>query len=119
MKTGSEQWRACRVAACAAVKHSGYEVIRQIGAHQHPAGTARLLACLEASQNSARLRMKRGLTVTSRRKVKRDTGRAVTAPTIRSWTTPSGTFTGSEYDAKTGEWRMSKLPVHHILQWAM
>ena len=28
-------------------------------------------------------------------------------------------FTGSEYDAKTGEWRMSKLPVHHILQWAM
>ncbi len=28
-------------------------------------------------------------------------------------------FTGSEYDAKTGEWRMTKLPVHHILQWAM
>jgi adenylylsulfate reductase, subunit A len=25
-------------------------------------------------------------------------------------------FTASEYDAKTGEWRMSKLPVHHIIQ---
>jgi len=24
-------------------------------------------------------------------------------------------FTGSRYDAKTGEWRMSKLPVHHIV----
>jgi adenylylsulfate reductase subunit A len=24
-------------------------------------------------------------------------------------------FTASEYDAKTGEWRMSKLPVHHIV----
>jgi adenylylsulfate reductase subunit A len=24
-------------------------------------------------------------------------------------------FTGSQYDAKTGEWRMSKLPVHHIV----
>ena len=24
-------------------------------------------------------------------------------------------FTGSEYDVKTGEWRMSKLPVHHIV----
>jgi succinate dehydrogenase/fumarate reductase flavoprotein subunit len=28
-------------------------------------------------------------------------------------------FTGSEYDARTGEWRMSKLPVHHILLWAV
>ena len=28
-------------------------------------------------------------------------------------------FTGSEYDASTGKWSMSKLPVHHILQWAM
>src|SRR5947209_548049 len=34
MKSGPEQWRECRVAACAVVKHSGYEVIRQIGAHQ-------------------------------------------------------------------------------------
>jgi adenylylsulfate reductase, subunit A len=25
-------------------------------------------------------------------------------------------FTASEYDAKTGEWRMTKLPVHHIIQ---
>ncbi len=25
------------------------------------------------------------------------------------------TFTGSRYDAKTGEWHMSKLPVHHII----
>ena len=24
-------------------------------------------------------------------------------------------FTASQYDAKTGEWRMSKLPVHHII----
>jgi adenylylsulfate reductase subunit A len=24
-------------------------------------------------------------------------------------------FTGSQYDAKSGEWRMSKLPVHHII----
>ena len=24
-------------------------------------------------------------------------------------------FTGSQYDAKTGEWHMSKLPVHHII----
>ncbi len=24
-------------------------------------------------------------------------------------------FTGSQYDAKTGEWHMSKLPVHHIV----
>jgi adenylylsulfate reductase subunit A len=24
-------------------------------------------------------------------------------------------FTGSRYDARTGEWRMSKLPVHHII----
>ena len=24
-------------------------------------------------------------------------------------------FTGSKYDAKTGEWQMSKLPVHHIV----
>jgi adenylylsulfate reductase subunit A len=24
-------------------------------------------------------------------------------------------FTGSQYDAQTGEWRMSKLPVHHIV----
>jgi adenylylsulfate reductase subunit A len=24
-------------------------------------------------------------------------------------------FTGSQYDAKTGEWRMSKLPVHHFV----
>jgi adenylylsulfate reductase subunit A len=24
-------------------------------------------------------------------------------------------FTGSSYDAKTGEWRMEKLPVHHII----
>ena len=24
-------------------------------------------------------------------------------------------FTASEYDAKTGDWRMSKLPVHHII----
>ncbi len=24
-------------------------------------------------------------------------------------------FTGSEYDPKTGEWRMSKMPVHHII----
>jgi adenylylsulfate reductase subunit A len=24
-------------------------------------------------------------------------------------------FTGSQYDAKTGEWQMSKLPVHHIV----
>ena len=24
-------------------------------------------------------------------------------------------FTGSQYDAKTREWRMSKLPVHHIV----
>jgi adenylylsulfate reductase, subunit A len=24
-------------------------------------------------------------------------------------------FTASEYDAKTGEWRLTKLPVHHIL----
>jgi len=28
-------------------------------------------------------------------------------------------FTGSEYDASTGKWSMSKLPVHHILQWAI
>jgi len=28
-------------------------------------------------------------------------------------------FTGSQYDAKTGEWQMSKLPVHHILQWSV
>ena len=28
-------------------------------------------------------------------------------------------FNGSEYNAKAGEWRISKLPVHHILQWAM
>ncbi|BBP04748.1 adenylylsulfate reductase subunit alpha [Sulfuriferula plumbiphila] len=25
-------------------------------------------------------------------------------------------FTASEYDAKTGDWRMSKLPVHHIIK---
>jgi adenylylsulfate reductase subunit A len=25
-------------------------------------------------------------------------------------------FTGSKYDAKTGEWEMSKLPVHHIVE---
>jgi len=25
-------------------------------------------------------------------------------------------FTGSQYDAKTGEWRMSKLPVHRIVE---
>lgn len=25
------------------------------------------------------------------------------------------TFTGSEYDVKTGAWRMSKLPVHHLV----
>lgn len=25
-------------------------------------------------------------------------------------------FTGSQYDPKTGEWNMSKLPVHHIVQ---
>jgi adenylylsulfate reductase subunit A len=24
-------------------------------------------------------------------------------------------FTGSQYDPKSGEWRMSKLPVHHII----
>jgi adenylylsulfate reductase subunit A len=24
-------------------------------------------------------------------------------------------FTASQYDAKTGEWSMSKLPVHHII----
>jgi adenylylsulfate reductase, subunit A len=24
-------------------------------------------------------------------------------------------FTGSSYNAKTGEWRMEKLPVHHII----
>ena len=24
-------------------------------------------------------------------------------------------FTASQYDAKTGEWHMSKLPVHHII----
>ena len=24
-------------------------------------------------------------------------------------------FTASEYDAKTGEWHMSKLPLHHII----
>jgi adenylylsulfate reductase subunit A len=24
-------------------------------------------------------------------------------------------FTGSKYDATTGEWQMSKLPVHHIV----
>jgi adenylylsulfate reductase subunit A len=24
-------------------------------------------------------------------------------------------FTGSSYDAKTGEWHMEKLPVHHII----
>jgi adenylylsulfate reductase subunit A len=24
-------------------------------------------------------------------------------------------FTGSQYDAKTGEWLMTKLPVHHII----
>jgi adenylylsulfate reductase, subunit A len=24
-------------------------------------------------------------------------------------------FTGSEYDAQSGEWRMSKLPVHRIV----
>ncbi|HEX6005967.1 MAG TPA: adenylylsulfate reductase subunit alpha, partial [Burkholderiales bacterium] len=24
-------------------------------------------------------------------------------------------FTSSQYDAKTGEWRMTKLPVHHII----
>ena len=24
-------------------------------------------------------------------------------------------FTASQYDAKTGDWRMSKLPVHHII----
>ena len=24
-------------------------------------------------------------------------------------------FTGSQYDATTGEWDMSKLPVHHIV----
>ena len=68
--------------------------------------------------------------MTSRRKEKRDTGRAFTL--FRSETRWSGyyyradhpklddaewhVFTGSEYDAKTGEWRMSKLPVHHILQ---
>jgi succinate dehydrogenase/fumarate reductase flavoprotein subunit len=77
--------------------------------------------------------MKGGHTVTSRRKEKRDTGRAFTL--FRRETRWPGyyyradhpklddaewhVFTGSEYDAKTGEWRMSKLPVHHILQWAM
>ncbi len=25
-------------------------------------------------------------------------------------------FTGSQYDVKTGEWRMEKLPVHHIIK---
>ncbi|MFZ1091716.1 MAG: hypothetical protein WAN75_21240 [Xanthobacteraceae bacterium] len=71
--------------------------------------------------------------MTSRRKEKRDTGRAFTL--FRRETRWPGyyyradhpklddaewhVFTGSEYDAKTGEWRMSKLPVHHILQWAM
>jgi hypothetical protein len=25
-------------------------------------------------------------------------------------------FTGSRYDAKTGEWHMEKLPVHHIIK---
>jgi adenylylsulfate reductase, subunit A len=25
-------------------------------------------------------------------------------------------FTASEYDAKTGEWRLTKLPVHHIIE---
>jgi hypothetical protein len=34
MKSGPEQWCECRVAAYAAVKHSGYELIRQIGVHQ-------------------------------------------------------------------------------------
>ena len=24
-------------------------------------------------------------------------------------------FTGSQHDAQTGEWHMSKLPVHHII----
>jgi hypothetical protein len=24
-------------------------------------------------------------------------------------------FTGSSYDARTGEWQMSKMPVHHII----
>lgn len=27
-------------------------------------------------------------------------------------------FTGSRYDAKTGEWKTSKLPVHHSVEWA-
>jgi len=25
-------------------------------------------------------------------------------------------FTGSKYDAKTGEWQISKLPVHRIVE---
>ncbi len=25
-------------------------------------------------------------------------------------------FTGSQYEAKTGEWHMSKLPVYHIIE---
>jgi len=41
-------------------------------------------------------------------------GRVITIdPTIRSSTTATGTvFTGSQYDPKTREWKMSKLPVH-------
>src|ERR1700738_2871579 len=46
-------------------------------AHISSADMARPLACLEASQNSARLRMKGGHTGTSRRKEKRDTGRSI------------------------------------------
>lgn len=26
-------------------------------------------------------------------------------------------FTLSQYDAKTGEWHMSKAPVHHLVEW--
>ena len=40
-----------------------------------------------------------------------------------TWTKPSEvhrlkkmSFTGSRYDAMTGEWHMEKLPVHHIIK---